>query len=119
RGLLCFSSFYWAKRTYPRPQNLAYNEYALLNRGRRRSRRSKAEQGGCADNAHSMERREAQGPSQEPARPGTPTPLKTWVPESWRETPASLAGEGSLASSLAPSQVGVTRLAHSICRSRL
>src|SRR6185436_17103027 len=35
-------------------------------------------------------------------RPGTPTPLKTWVPESWRDTPASQAGEGSLASSLAP-----------------
>jgi len=57
----------------------------LLNRGRRRSRRSKAEQGAVSDNDIAMERREAQGPSQGPARPGTPTPLKTWVPESWRD----------------------------------
>jgi hypothetical protein len=32
-----------------------------------------------------MERREAQGSSQGPARHGTPTPLKTWVPEAWRD----------------------------------
>src|ERR1700756_4357517 len=37
-----------------------------------------------------MERREAPGPSQGPARPGTPTPSKalsqslSWVPEAWR-----------------------------------
>ena len=55
-----------------------------------------------SDNDIAMERREAQGSSQGPARPGTPTPLKTWVSESWRGTPASPAGEGSLASSLAP-----------------
>ena len=35
--------------------------------------------------------------------PRDPHPLgKLRVPESWRETPASQAGEGSLASSLAP-----------------
>ena len=46
---------------------------------------SKAEQGAAAlILAAALERREAQGSSQEPARPGTPTPLNTWVPESWR-----------------------------------
>jgi hypothetical protein len=33
-----------------------------------------------------VERREAQGSSQGPARPGIPTTLKPWVPESWRVT---------------------------------
>jgi hypothetical protein len=51
-----------------------------------------------------MERREAQGSRRKRARaPRDPHPLKTtWVPESWRATPASQAGEGSFAGSLAP-----------------
>ena len=62
------------------------------------------EQGAAPDNGAALERREAQGPSQGPARPGTPTPLKTLG--SWKlgaMIPADRkAGEGSLASSLAP-----------------
>ena len=59
------------------------------------------EQGAAPDNVAAMERREAQGPcAKGPARPGTPTPSGTWVPESWRVTPADRkAGERSLASS--------------------
>jgi len=57
---------------------------AWLDQGRRRSRRSKREQGAVPDNGIALERREAQGSSQGPARPGTPTTLKTWVPEAWR-----------------------------------
>ena len=56
-----------------------------------------------SDNDIAMERWEAQGSSQEPARPGTPTPLETLGSRKLGVmTPASLAGEGSLASSLAP-----------------
>ena len=44
-----------------------------------------AEQGAVSDNDIAMERREAQGSSQGPARLGTPTPLNTWVPEARRE----------------------------------
>ena len=91
-----------AAPTYPRSKNLAYNRAALFNRGRRRSRRSKAEQGAAPDNVAAMERREAQGSSQGPARPGTPTPSRLGSRNLGAMTPASQAGEGSLASSLAP-----------------
>ena len=43
------------------------------------------ERGAVPDNGIALERREAQGSSQGPARHGTPTPLKTWVPEAWRD----------------------------------
>ena len=56
-----------------------------------------------SDNDIAMERREAQGSHAEgPRAPGPPPPSMHRVPDSWRETPASQAGEGSLASSLAP-----------------
>src|SRR4051794_16397411 len=43
------------------------------------------ERGAVPDNGIALERREAPGPcAKGPARPGTPTPLKTWVPESRR-----------------------------------
>src|SRR4029078_4259448 len=91
-----------AKRTYPRPPGCPYHLPALLiegvvDRGVRRRSGVRPPTTRAA-----LERREAQGSSQGPARHGTPTPLKTWVPEAWRDTPASQAGEGSLASSLEP-----------------
>ncbi len=56
------------------------------------------------DNGIALERREAQGSRAEgPRAPGPPPPSSTWVPEARRVTPADRkAGEGSLASSLAP-----------------
>ena len=56
------------------------------------------------DNGIALERREAQGSSQEPARPGTPIPLKTLGSRNLGALTSAdrKAGEGSLASSLAP-----------------
>jgi hypothetical protein len=72
---------------------------ALLNRGRRRSRRSKAEQGAAPTTSPQWSAGRRRAPRKSPRAPGPPSPRYTWVPESWRETPASQAGEGSLASS--------------------
>src|SRR5690242_16260125 len=92
------------EQTYPRPPNRPYLSRALLNRGRRRSRRSKAEQGAAIlILVAALERREAPGSSQGPARPGTPTPSTLGSRKLGAFTPADRkAGEGSLASSLAP-----------------
>ena len=88
---------------YPRPPNRAYLAHASLNRGLRRSRRSRRSGVGVPTTRTrwSAGRRRAFA-QKGPRAPGPPSPRYTWVPESWRETPASQAGEGSLASSLAP-----------------
>ena len=103
RGGSEIAHFPQQKELIPGPPNRPYLSCALFNRGRRRSRRSKAEQGAAPDNVAAMERREAQGSSQEPARPGTPTPSRLGSRKLGAMTPADRkAGEGSLASSLAP-----------------
>ena len=69
------------------------------------------ERGAAADNACRIGAREAQGLcAKGPARPGTPTPLKTWVPESRRAKRANRkARQGSFAGSLAPPGAPIPR----------
>jgi hypothetical protein len=65
------------ERTYPRSIFLIYHARSLAHRGRRRSRRLMTERGGCADNAHSVEPREAQRPTSLAARTPKRRPLAT------------------------------------------
>ena len=62
-------------QTYPRSIFCIYIVAASLNRGRRLKRRRMTERGAVPDNGIALERREAQGSLQGPARHGTPTPL--------------------------------------------
>ena len=62
------------------------------------------ERGAVSDNDIAMERREAQGSSQGPARPGTPTPSKHLGPGSLarQHRPIARPVKGGLANLLAP-----------------
>jgi hypothetical protein len=111
-------------KTYPRSEIRTYHPRRLAHRGRRLKRRRMTERGAVPDNGIALERREAQGPRAEGPRAPGPPPPPTGVPESRCVTPADRkAGEGSLASSLAPpgapSPRGETEKGKDACRASL